>query len=197
MVPKQLARLANDAADGLGHNWIGIEHFVLAILHPSTESPAKDALNACGVSYEVVRICVSELPASYSGARGLEPPATGRLLGSDALQFIGRADGLAIGMGSLAILPEHLLMSVVWDPADSVAICILERCGATRKSLLEALRHSGVAVPLIPLKAQREWSEFSSVPAEDVQRVSLEYQRLGRPYRIAFRGDEILLSIAQ
>jgi len=196
MLNRELVREAHQAATDLGHEQIGVEHLLLAIVHPSANSSARVALGECDVTHNRLYAEFRELPATYLKSDAPVAPDGGRMLGAEAVHVIGRAEGMAIGMGTLAIQPEHVLMSLIWDPSDGVAITALERLGATRARLLEALVRQKVAVPSTPLRKRKEWSEFRPASEEEVQALASEYAETGVPYRVAYSGDHALVSVA-
>lgn len=194
---QQLHARTTAVASTFGHRWVGIEHFVLAILHPDGDSVARQVLLDCGVSYEALMASVSQLPGHYTTRPEVpSAPGGGAFVSPEGLTFLGRAEGLAAGLGNESVRPEHWLISLIWDSAGSVALSIIEGLGATRAQILHALVRLGVQVPSVPLPKQRPWSEFRVVSPEEFERVRQRSLQAEVQYRVAYRGDEILLSVA-
>lgn len=188
---------STEVASALGHHWVGVEHLVLALLHPDGDSVARQALLACGVSYEALFSRVSELPEHYTSRPEIpSSPGGGAFVSPEGLAFLARAEGLAAGLGFDEILPEHWLLSLLWDGSSSVAWSIIEDLGATRAQILDALVSLGVKVPMVPIRERRAWTEFRVVSPAEFERVRQRSRRAEVQYRVAYRGDEILLSVA-
>lgn len=148
---RELHRLLGQAfgeALRLEHSFLGEEHVLLALLHPSRSSKAAAALRACGVTYEAVS---AEL-ARPSGGRDPSPrsfdPEAGIRLSSGGGSLLARAEGLGIGLGDPLPCEEHVLIAYLWEPWDE---WLLSRCGTTRADVYEELQAQGVAVPAVPL----------------------------------------------
>jgi ATP-dependent Clp protease ATP-binding subunit ClpA len=102
--------LAGDEARGLGHAHIGTEHLLLGLV-AERGSVASDVLIAAGASLTLCREKVVEALASRTTSR---PAAAGDLPFSDrAARALDRASRLSLRMGSEAVHPNHVLLSVL------------------------------------------------------------------------------------
>lgn len=111
-----------------------------------------------GVSGEVL----AELGATEAAvaqalkdSAALRKPAVGRAIQETpaAQQALGRAEGIAIGLG-VAEQPVHLLIALVYDRDGSHA-AVLYDLGIDRKAIMERLRLRGIAVPSIDPPPER------------------------------------------
>lgn len=152
---RELDRLLGQAfgeAHRLEHSFVGEEHFLLALVHPSRSSAAAAALRACGVTYEAVS---DELARRI---RGSDPPPepydpeAGISLSFAAGQLLARAEGLGLGLGDRLPCEEHVLIAYLWESWEEG---LLSRCGTTRAEVYEQLRAQGVTVPTVPLPPTR------------------------------------------
>jgi hypothetical protein len=66
-----LQRRVARAAERFGHNWIGAEHVVLALLDPGDSSRAGRALRECGISQEGYAEAIAQLREDYTVRPGL------------------------------------------------------------------------------------------------------------------------------
>lgn len=198
MTDQEFNANANDAAAELGHDWIGVEHFVLAVLRDRRGSPAADALRACGITYETLAEAIGALPSDYGKQEQVSrSPGPGRVVGLEGMMFLGRAEGLAAGLGSRTVLPEHLVLSVLWGSVRSVTEDVLERLGASRYRIHEKFTELGVKMPTVPLPRRIQWSEFRVVSESELEESQIEFDSTGVRYRIARRGESLLLSVSQ
>jgi len=135
-------------ATRLGHGWIGIDHFLLAMLDPGDESQAAEALRRSSLSHESYSRAYEQLlgesdppPPAYEREKGISPsPAVHRC--------IGRAEGIAIALESTGTTSEHLLVAILWDHRSNI---VLERLGVTRDEIIAHLSAQNVRVPALNL----------------------------------------------
>lgn len=198
MSTKQIYALANQAAADLGDAQVRGAHFVLAIVHPDMTSAASRALRACGVDYQnlIQEIAASKDPSAEE-AVGTLPADVGRSVSGDGMRFLGRAEGIAAGMGTNALQPEHYLMSLLWGSMPSDADQALKNLGASRSRILEELSRVGVSLP--PGRPPRRivWGPFRPVSLAEYEEASAQYKREGVHYRMGNKGDQTLLSVAE
>jgi hypothetical protein len=164
---------ANREAEELGHTWIGVDHFVLALLRPADQSIAAQALRSCALTHGAYAAELSGVPASKGNGRSLNPAAT---------RMLGRAEGLAAGLGALRPEPDHLLLAILWDP-DFDASARLRELGVTRHEVLRRLREAGASLPAVDPPAQREtqWGERVLVPIGQLPALTAELVHLLPP----------------
>lgn len=157
---------AFEEAVRLGSGHAGPEHFLLALLRPDQHTLAAAVLRGCGADYDRL----SSVLARAAAERPVEGDA-GVTLNPVAHELIGRAEGLAAGLGAEEVEPEHLLLALVWAAQRDWP---LAAAGTTREAVYEQLRAHGVglAVPLPPSRPRPEGAEqcvyFPQVQLRDV-----------------------------
>jgi hypothetical protein len=148
-LPNALFASVSRRARQLGRGDGGDDLFLLALLDLPEDVLARRILEAEGADVGRVLGEVRRPEAVATDAtRGFAfPPAYN--------EMFGRAQGFAATLGDGTITPEHVLLSLIWDPT-SLASQVLWRLGIPRERLLERLRAAGVAVPQAALPEQRE-----------------------------------------
>ena len=134
-------------AESLGHDWIGPEHYFLAILSLG-EEPLTVALGELGIEHAAFARGMRGSHAEYS-TRDAPAPArsTEMTLNAAAHELIGRADGIARCLGTSSIAVEHVLAAFLWD---SAAAGELEAfCNVSSAAVLERLSQVGVQTPAV------------------------------------------------
>ena len=103
---RQIVEVADAEAGNLGHNFIGLEHVVIALA--ATDSPAKTALGELGITAEALRGEVGAMigrgPVGWTGPKPFTPRAK-KVLTEIAPQ---EADAL----GDADVGPAHLLLAL-------------------------------------------------------------------------------------
>ena len=122
---------AHDLARKLGHDHIGTEHLLLALLE-TPSGAALATLSRAGVEASAVReALLIEVPAGAAPADG-QLPFTPRA--KKALELALRE---AVGTGSGRVLAEHLLFGLL--AGDCTATRLLDHVGADRAAMRAAL----------------------------------------------------------
>ena len=103
---RQVVVLAQDEARLLGHEWIGTEHLLAALLAVGGVPAA--ALEASGLELEKVRVEAIRLVGRGEPVRSGQIPFT-----PVAKRALEVAAVEASALGSTAILPEHLLLGLL------------------------------------------------------------------------------------
>src|SRR6202171_2004838 len=122
----------------LDHGWVGVEHFLLALL--ATPNEASDALAGVGVKYERVREHLSsvlydpDLPMLTSRKGVSTNPAAQRLM--------GWAFGFAAASGETKPRPEHWLIAMLY--MDDRGAMWLHPFGVRAQAVIDALSGRGV-----------------------------------------------------
>ena len=188
---------AYEAAWSLGHDWLGPEHLLLALV--ASPSICGDALRASGIEYEQLRRDIDALPARYHGSRraGSDTERRPLWIWPPAQQLIARAEGIAVGLGSAKILEAHLLLALLWERQTCVAMSLLKQRGIARERILEELGRRGVRLPDVPLPRLPAWGPFTPVSEDEYIPLLGNLRRAGRLYRTAFREGQHYVSIAQ
>lgn len=126
---REAISLAVDAAEGLGHNYVGTEHLLIGLLQESTGVAAK-VLESCGVTSEKVTSLVSQLispnqPVSMAERSGYTPSAT---------RVIENSYREAVRFKAPLIGTEHLLISMIRE-SDCVAVRLLNTMSVSIQKL--------------------------------------------------------------
>lgn len=146
----ELGRLAHAAAgeaEFLDHDWLGPGHLVLAVIRSRPDSPSTIALARAGVTYATVAEGLSNHLVTEPAKRNATievNPAT--------YQLLGRAEGIAVGMGASEVNSEHALIAYLWDRDASSDIDLLGE--GVRAGIIEELRALGTAIPEVPFPVQ-------------------------------------------
>jgi ATP-dependent Clp protease ATP-binding subunit ClpA len=196
MAMEQLFKRAHEAATELGDGWVGAEHLLVAL---SETGLTGDALVACGVMREWLINDIRALPNPYESREALPevaPPGALRAT-AETNEVLARAEGLAAGLGSAQLGPEHVLLALIWGRRSSAAIHLLEKHGATAQRVVDELSRLEVEVPSVPPPQRPSWGPPFSVYQEDFERLTADLKRAGVLYRFNRKGDEVLMSIEQ
>ncbi|MDX6554504.1 MAG: hypothetical protein QOD86_699 [Miltoncostaeaceae bacterium] len=178
------------AADELGDEQLGPEHFLIALLR--IEGHARSALNACGVTDASLLAEVRR-----GGPKASKPPPPmpmrWRFQNRGASQMMARAEGLAVGLG-VDFRLEHVLLAILWD-SQSWPTQILDRLGGTPARVLEELGRLGVALPKARPPKRRSWEAPVRVSRDEFERRTAELRAAGILYGFNYAGDEMLLLV--
>lgn len=191
-----LQRRISRGAKQLGHNWIGAEHVVLALLDSGDGSRAGRALRECGITRDGYAEAIAQLREDYTARPGL---GEGVLEHSRELIAVGaRAEGLAMAMGSGAADREHTLMAMLWHRGQPpVAIQLMQtHFGVTRRQIVDRLIALGVEIPKAQLPPDLAWQERRLVSRAEFKELQTEFKRQGIHYGCQPQGDQILVFTA-
>ena len=160
---------------------LSLEHFLLAVLREE-ESVAARVLRREGVTAEKV-----EADPRRDGIRkgGRHAGISGTIASTTVTAF---ADGLATGLGAPEVTAEHVLLALLWEPADDV----FPGVGTSRDALLAALRAEGVegADRDYPTTNRRRHGPVVDVPLARLMEVLHELEALLPPgASLAFNHD--------
>lgn len=171
-----LGRASKEAED-LGHDWVGGDHFMLALLRPGDDSLAAQALRSCGLTHDAYAEAFVRVLEEAEEARPARQRRERAGVKPNPYTYWARgfADGVAVGLGAAAAGPEHVVLALIWDqwtPTTSV----LHRLGLRREDLFNALADVGVPLPPIglPLLDERRVGETVVVPIEQLQALVAE-----------------------
>jgi hypothetical protein len=120
-------------ARGLGHNYVGTEHLLLALFEPP-EAIAAQVLHEYGLRHSAVE----ELVTAGSG-RGSTPVAGETPFTPGAIDTLRHAVVEALRLGHNYIGTEHLLLAL-FDDADSPAAKILAALGMTYDDAMDRIQ---------------------------------------------------------
>lgn len=191
---QELYRRANEEAERRGDSTIGLQHLLLALLDEASGSPARRALEGCGISYDLFTEALSDRSTDGPSETTTES-VRGRFVHAEAARCLHRAEGFAAGLGSARTQPEHILISLVWDTLYSEVFSIVEQLGGSRRCLIPAMHSVGITLPSVPPPRRPRWSNFREV--EEQEETLSELERLGTLYRLGYKDGRLLLSVAE
>ncbi len=196
-LPTSTEQRACEAAWALGHDWLGPEHLLLALV--ASPSAVGDVLRACELDYEQLRQEIDRLPPHHHGNRrpGSDSDRWPLWVRPPAQTAIARADGIAIGMGSPTIGEPHLLLALLWEQQTCLAITMLKRRGIARERILEELRRRGIELPDVSLPTLPDWGPSFPVSEDHFLPLLKELRHAGKVFRTAFKDGRHYVSIAQ
>jgi hypothetical protein len=133
-------------AEALGHDWVGDEHFLLALTR--TDSLAAKALSECGATYEALRDELAR-QLTLDEDHPFEPVWGNcqRELTPAAYELMGWAEGFAASRGDRPGT-EDVLLAVLWHP-NSLSSEMLKTTAVGRAAVKNRLGELGVPVPPI------------------------------------------------
>jgi ATP-dependent Clp protease ATP-binding subunit ClpC len=133
---RRVVVLAQTEARDLGHNYIGTEHILLALIDEGQGVAAK-ALEAMGIDQDVARQRVEEITGHGQGASEGHIPFTPR-----AKKLLELALREALQLGHHYIGTEHILLALIRE-GDGVGAQVLVGLGAdldrTRQQVIQLL----------------------------------------------------------
>jgi ATP-dependent Clp protease ATP-binding subunit ClpA len=124
---------SQERAGALGHQHIGTEHLLLALLNLPEDSPARVALDTVGITAEAAEAGVLEAVPRQARAVTGHIPFTPRAKSVLELSFRESQR-----LGSAVIGPEHVLLGLLDEP-DGVAAQVLLRDGRTDAQVRSAV----------------------------------------------------------
>ena len=171
-LPRRLGQAAAQHAIALGRDVMSDDLVLLALLELSADQPARRALEEAGVTRERV------LDDIHQSADDVADRPEGVSYSPAMYTIQGRAEAFAAALGEGPIMPEDVLLALLWDPISRSSRC-LWKLGVAREHVLERLRELDVRVPSAALPPQRdiEWGERVMFDRDNV-RVVLEHVRL-------------------
>jgi ATP-dependent Clp protease ATP-binding subunit ClpA len=166
--------LAEAEALGLRHNYVGTEHLLLGLLGVGDGVAAK-ILTRMGVNAAAAK---AETETEQIIGRGSEPPAGQPPFTPRSKKVLDLAHGEAKRLGHNYVGTEHLLLGLVREGA-GVAAQILNRLGADRAAIVEALIHVLGGADTVDREQRRAFltGEFTAVLDEN-DRLHAEIERL-------------------
>jgi hypothetical protein len=157
-------RAAFREAERLGHDFVGPEHGLLAILRGNPTDPARLALEDVGVTADMVE----RLLARMITASPLAVPEhrSGTSPNPAWYRAFGRAEGFAAALGPGTVRPVDLLFGLLWGQWRFVDDAV-----ASREAIVEALARHGAILPSAPLPELERLPRFTQ--HADIPRASL------------------------
>ena len=129
---QNVLRLAQEAAEELGHSYVGSEHILMGLLREEG-SAARRCLAEQEITQEKARAVIVRIVGA--GLPGLAPPQG---LTPRAKRIIENAVGESVRSGSGYVGTEHLLLGILRE-SGTMAMRVLQAAGADTKKLQSAL----------------------------------------------------------
>lgn len=148
-----MLRLAFDEAEGVRQNWVGPEHYLLAVL--AGRGPAVEAMAALGITHEVLAARLAAMK-SVNGRRGYYRKSRWTSPNPAAYRVNGWAHGYAAAAGRPRPTPEDWLLAVVYQE-DSMAASVLNELGVSAAAVVQELRRRGAVTPGFEPPEARPW----------------------------------------
>ena len=150
----RLATRAVEEASALARNYMGPEHLLLALLDPDEDTSATRALRNSGAEHDKLRDALAaETPDSATPELTDSPQGTAPTAG--AYQMIGRAEGIAAGLGATVVDAEHLLLALLLYCEDSYIAFRIQQAGGSREAAWNELEREGSTIPNVELPPLR------------------------------------------
>lgn len=159
-------RAAFREAERLGHDFVGPEHGLLAILRGDPTDLARLALEDVGMDTDRVE---RRLKRMIEADPRRAPERSSGISGNPAwYRVAGRAEGLA-AFGTGTVRPIDLLLALVWGRWR-----FPETPAISREAVVEALARRGVVIPPAPLPAldpEPRFTQHAEFPSDKLDRV--------------------------
>lgn len=153
-------------ARGVRQNWLGPEHYLLAILKANTV--AAEMLAELGIDYWVARDHIRSIK-SVNGRRLRYIEAKGTRTNPAAHEVSGWAEGFAAGRGLRKAAPEDWLLAIIYTDQGAVR-SIFDARGVTGVQVVSALRARGVPVPDVEPEVEPEWKGVHTIDVPAIER---------------------------
>ena len=125
---RQVVVLAQEEARELGHDYIGTEHLLIAVLREEV-GVALSALTSVGLTADEARAAVIGVVGRGEGPSPQQVPFTPR-----ASRVLQLSVGEALSMGRAAVETEHLLLALI-DEGEGTGGRILREAGADARAI--------------------------------------------------------------
>jgi hypothetical protein len=156
MTMSRVEAAAFKEAERLGHDFVGPEHGVLAVLRGDPTDVARLSLEDIGITTGSVerllgRMIEADPRATREQAPGISPnPAWYRVM--------GRAEGFAASLGTGDVRPLDLVLALLWTRRP-----FLDHPAPSREALVEALAQRGARLPPTPLPELDRQPRFTQI----------------------------------
>jgi hypothetical protein len=188
-----MSKAAFAEAKRLGHSWVGPEHGLLVILRGDPADVARRAVEEAGLDAErFERFYVERIERSDPKPKR-DPDRDGISPNPAWYGVVGRAEGLAAGVGVSDVRPVDLLLALLWDTSEWLPVAGL---GVSREDVAASLGRSGVTLPATPLpELDRPWRnpvrvDFPMSALGEVVEVLKQRHPPGSGLRWAINHDE-------
>ena len=141
-------------AERLGHDFVGPEHGVLAILRGDPRDLARLALEDIGITTDSVERLLARM--IDADPRAFPERATGIHPNPAWYRVVGRAEGFAASLGTGEVRPLDLVLALLWSRRP-----LLAEPASSREGLVKALAPHGVALPPTPLPVLERLPRFT------------------------------------
>ena len=131
-------------AERLGHDFVGPEHGVLAVLHGDPTDLGRLALADVGITADSVERLLRQM--IEADPRAMPERAPGISPNPAWYRVIGRAEGFTACLGTGDVRPLDLVLALLWSGRP-----LLDQPASSREALVEALARRGAGLPPTPL----------------------------------------------
>jgi ATP-dependent Clp protease ATP-binding subunit ClpA len=147
-----LSKAAKEAI-ALRQNWLGPEHYLLAVL--AEPSVATEAMNDLGVTHDAVASRLAQMK-TVNGRRIRYSQAKGITTNPRAHEVSGWANGFAVASGRSEPSPEDWLLAVIYEGGGIVG-SVLSELGVSKTAVVNAMRSRGIRGPEFEPHEDRPW----------------------------------------
>lgn len=141
-------------AERLGHDFVGPEHGVLAILRGDPTDLARLALEDVGITTDSVERLLGRM--LDADPRAIPERAPGISSNPAWYRVIGRAEGFAASVGTGSVRQLDLVLALLWSRRP-----LLDQPAPSREALVEALAERGASLPPTPLPELERQPRFT------------------------------------
>jgi hypothetical protein len=138
---RRVVRRAREEAARMGAEAFETDHLLLGLLLDEEDGPVKEALDACGISYESIQ--------ARAQPRN-RPPAGRPQVSPEARHALEQSMREAVSRGDARLDVEHLLLAVLHEPGgrgQRAVISVGQTPGAVERRLGRALRAQSASSP--------------------------------------------------
>lgn len=146
--------MAAEEARRLRHNWLGPEHYLLAVL--AEPSIATETMAELGVTHDRLATELGRMMKIVNGRRVRYIESKGITTNPASRNVSGWAKGFAAAFGRERPTPEDWLLSVVYYD-HSVVGSALHDLGVSAAAVVDAIRRRGLKTPDFEPEEPRPW----------------------------------------
>jgi hypothetical protein len=131
---RRAVRRANEEAARMGAETLATDHLLLGLLLDPEDGPVKEALDACGISYDEVHARAKPATRMDSGRPQVSP---------EARRALEQSMREAVARGDARLDVEHLLLAILHEPGGRGQRAVMaagQSPGAVERRLSRALR---------------------------------------------------------
>jgi ATP-dependent Clp protease ATP-binding subunit ClpA len=149
-------------AIALRQNWLGPEHYLLAVL--AEPGVATEAMNELGVTHDGVASRLAQMK-TVNGSRIRYSEAKGITTNPQAHDVSGWASGFSAAAGRHEPSPEDWLLAVLYE-GGGIVQSVLDELGVSKAAVVDAMRGRGVKTPDFQPQEERQWQGRQEVEVD-------------------------------